>query len=380
MSREATAPVDEECSFKPRLVSRRPGSATNTSVPRYEALYRSAEHIEGKRADAAAKADAECSFTPRINRSKIQRNGNVFDNLYKKSQDKARRQKEMAETGGVEADWFSPKVNKPSGKKAVSSVSKRLYSSEKAKSRYQDREDAKVARELEDCTFQPSLTSKRKGSTKVHGAAHDRLYKAALAQRSKAAAAEAARKEAEVAECTFSPAITKRASALRTRTGGKSIGERLHEEATIRQLRLEERANTMDEELTFKPRTNAAPHHFAQRSDDAPRWAALHQEGTTKVHTRNTQAEYNSLDSVTEDELKECTFKPHINPAPSKTFLAFTDFGDGTPARAVALGTSATADPARRSMSPIDMGGTTAAGNELPVDDGRMDAGGDLYV
>lgn len=256
--------TSEACTFKPAVKAG--ASRSGTVASRSAEFERNKErHLQAMREAQAALSAAEATFRPRVNNTAHNgtRRGSVWERLaaHDPAAERTATQNEAMRAEMAEYT-FRPRINNrqahSDADSETSAVHERLYDkSRELAARELERQARRAEAELADCSFRPRLKS---GKSSTRGS-QTRLLDDA---RDVAALRDELKRARELEGCTFSPSIGR---SPRRSTDGPVYQRLAREDAGAKAAeRGRLRATRELEGCTFKPRTGRSP----SRPSDKP--------------------------------------------------------------------------------------------------------------
>lgn len=314
----------EGCTFKPQLSKKAASGkiANSRTGSVYDHLHSTAKKTQEK-IKAASESKPNPNFKPVIATTKSP--------YAKSAKPKILAEKQESTIAAIESEAykecsFRPKLaSRAVSEKLVSgrtgSAMDRLYAGPEALKKKEEKlRMEKEKKDLEECTFAPvvkapaSIAVKRESSTPVH----ERLYGEAHMSEERLRRRQAERDQEELQECTFQPAVSTAPgdSGWATQEAG-DVHSRLFTHATesaARRMSLGRRGS-LTEGCTFQPQIDPNSASIALRSSE--RFDELYEKGKAYQRERSmsprdhTQAIREQLEL---EEMKECTFRPDRSP------------------------------------------------------------------
>ena len=323
----------EGCTFAPDITRKAKRSVSVEA--RYERLYRTASLTKAKKVALVEQYEPKCSFQPKINArsSRKGKSGDRFIRLYKMSITMKKKLQVKREMLVKQSCTFHPKINQDRRKRG-SSASKRDVkkgiarfspSREELRQKKVERHQCKIELEVKDCTFKPRRWAKKikhRGSVGVIGL-FGNIYErsqAILLVWDKRRKERRCFLEAEAfKECTFQPR-TNHTPTQFTTTDVLNACKRLFAGAEQRRLLYAQirKQFTFQETNGFMPVLHINPNY--QYENDPERFEKLYECGKLRVseHLRR-EKDPDRLHSLVarqeEEDLRECTFTPELDPA-----------------------------------------------------------------
>lgn len=256
--------VNKDLTFKPAIASRSLSperKAIMGSAPVYERLYSEAEakkeELRKLREEKELQELDGCTFRPAVgipsplnspsdntNSSRGDSSDDpVWERLNKNSRSNiGQLREEIRVRKELESCTFSPRINRPPSRPRSESkepIWQRLSQQSKTQVE-EEREKIKEMRDLEDCTFKPTIISRSKSPPRSTSGSdpndsgesiHERLYRIAI-ENENLRKKEEIKAQRELEGCTFKPTINSIRSTTPARPRGESIHDRLHTTST----------------------------------------------------------------------------------------------------------------------------------------------------